>query len=341
MSALDRVLVARTDKLGDFMLTWPALALLRAALPKARIDLLVTRAVEEIARACPYIDCVIVDRGQALKSIAAEVREPRYEAAVALFVTGRVGMTLLAARVPYRLGPATKAAQVCFNHRLVQRRSRSDQPEHAYNSDLIRRLLGDFDLTVPPEPHPPYLAFARDTLETVRSALCARYAVAAEARLIVVHPGSGGSANNLSTEQYAGLANALASSEPLQILVTAGPGERAQAAALAGQITAHRAVVHDSCDGLLAFARVLALADVFISGSTGPLHIAGALDIRTAAFYPRRRSSTALRWQTTNSPARRLAFSPPAAAAETDMSAIDIQAAAAEINAGFLHDLQR
>jgi ADP-heptose:LPS heptosyltransferase len=86
----------------------------------------------------------------------------------------------------------------------------------------------------------------------------------------------------------------------------------------------------------VAFARCLQYADVFISGSTGPLHIAGALDCRTAAFYPRRRSASALRWQTTNSPDRRLAFSPPDSAEEGDMGAIDVDTAADEIATRFL-----
>ncbi|MCK5667388.1 MAG: hypothetical protein KAI17_28065, partial [Thiotrichaceae bacterium] len=53
-----------------------------------------------------------------------------------------------------------------------------------------------------------------------------------------------------------------------------------------------------------------AISDLFISGSTGPLHIAGALNIPTVAFYSARRSATALRWQTLNQGNRRLAFMP-------------------------------
>jgi ADP-heptose:LPS heptosyltransferase len=62
------------------------------------------------------------------------------------------------------------------------------------------------------------------------------------------------------------------------------------------------------------------------------LHIAGALNRPTAAFYPRRRSATALRWQTINEESRRLAFSPPPQADENDMSEIDIERAARAIN---------
>jgi len=83
-----------------------------------------------------------------------------------------------------------------------------------------------------------------------------------------------------------------------------------------------------SKQGLVDFARHLAFADLFVSGSTGPLHLAAALDRPTAAFYPRRRSSTALRWQTVNAEERRLAFMPPETAEESDMGSIDVNAAA-------------
>ena len=75
---------------------------------------------------------------------------------------------------------------------------------------------------------------------------------------------------------------------------------------------------------------------LFISGSTGPLHIAGALDVPTAAFYPRRRSATSLRWQTLNSEENRLGFMPPADADEQAMQRIDIDAAAKQITDKFL-----
>jgi hypothetical protein len=60
------------------------------------------------------------------------------------------------------------------------------------------------------------------------------------------------------------------------------------------------------------------------------------LNVPTAAFYTRRRSATALRWQTLNSPEKRLAFWPPSGADECDMNRIDVVKAAAEISRKFL-----
>jgi len=52
----------------------------------------------------------------------------------------------------------------------------------------------------------------------------------------------------------------------------------------------------------------IACSDLFIAGSTGPLHIAGALNKKTVGFYPSKKSSTSLRWQTINNFHKRLSI---------------------------------
>lgn len=75
-------------------------------------------------------------------------------------------------------------------------------------------------------------------------------------------------------------------------------------------------------------AKTLDATDGLIAGSTGPLHIAGCLDMATVGFYPAKRSATSLRWQTCNHEDRRLAFSPPQGNdSATDMGLIDLDAA--------------
>jgi ADP-heptose:LPS heptosyltransferase len=331
-----RILVTRTDKLGDFMLTWPALDLLRRALPAAHITVLVGEGAAPMARACPVVDEVLVDRGQPVSELADVVRQGRFDAAIVLFSTWRIALAVRRAGVPYRLAPATKLAQVLFNNRLVQRRSQSIKPEHAYNVDLILRFLDDHGLSVPDAPVGPYLSFSPSVLAETSSRLGHAYGIPEQALRVIVHPGSGGSASTLPADGFARLVSRLTSTRPVFVMVTAGPGEESQARAVRDRIRGHSAAVHVSSDGLIEFARVLATADLFLSGSTGPLHIAGAIDVPTAAFYPRRRSSTALRWQTTNQPRHRLAFSPPDTAGESEMTAIDLDAAASAISQCFL-----
>lgn len=335
-----KLLVVRTDKLGDFMLTWPALALLKASLPQAEIHLLAREYTRPMAGLCPWVDDIMLlpegssEFGNWL-TLVQRLRAQHYDAVITLFSSGTIATACLAARIPYRLAPATKLAQVFYNHRLRQRRSRSEKPEWEYNVDLVRRFLADQRMAEAALPAAPYLKFPAEASTELRQNFCREHGVDAQMRLVLIHPGSGGSASNLSLEQYAALAAALHSAHPLHFVIGCGPGEDFKAETLAALLETRPHTILRA-GGIVDYARHIAAMDLFISGSTGPLHVAGALDVPTAAFYPRRRSATPLRWQTLNTPSRRLAFTPEITAEESDMSGVDLAAAAQAISRQFL-----
>ena len=336
-----KILVVRNDKLGDFMLSFPAFALLKSSLPASHVYALVPEYTRDMAEACNWIDEVLVDKCQnqglvANGELLRLFKQHRFDAIITLYSTTRIGVCAFAARIPYRLAPATKLAQLFYNHRLKQRRSRSEKPEHAYNSDLVIQFCRDNDIEISNPPIPPLLQFEPATISRLRVDFCKQHKISPHHLLIFIHPGSGGSARNLSTEQYADLARQLSSTAGHVIIISAGPGEYDNAHQLAGLLPYTPHVVYESRAGLKQFAEHIQLADLFLGGSTGPIHVAGALDRPTVAFYPRRRSATSLRWQTLNSPERRLAFSPPEEADEEDMSKIDMAKTAKLISEYYL-----
>ena len=341
-----KILVVRNDKLGDFMLAWPVFALLRHYLPEANITALVPEYTSPIAEICPWIDQVLVDTGGSPLDMAMKMRRLHFDAMLSLFSTTRVALSGLLAGLPYRLAPATKLAQVVYNHRLVQRRSRSEKPEYAYNLDLAWKMLFDLGAIpsskhsqenhgdwLPPELSRPLLSVT-DNSDSIRHDFRKTHGLTDDQRLVFIHPGSGGSANTLRARQYSQLANRIRSLKGnTTFVITAGPGELALAREVTAGINAP-CTVYESNQGLLEFVRTLQCADLFIGASSGPLHIAGALNLNTAAFYPGHRSATPLRWQTLNAPERRLAFIPPVETARL-VDTIDIDQAAMDICAHF------
>lgn len=345
-----RLLVVRNDKLGDFMLAWPALACLKTADPAPHVSVLVPGYTAPLARQCPWVDEVLLDPGEdagreAQRELLSTLRAGRFDALLTLFSTPRIGWLGWRAGIPLRLAPATKWAQLFYNRRVTQRRSRSEKPEYVYNLELAEALLDALGLAVPPRPAPPFWPLPPGTRDAERARLVDELALEASSPWVFLHPGSGGSAVNLTLAQYADLVAAVASrldaadTTPPHWVLTAGPGEEAAADRLRERlaeagIAAHRLPARHGIDD---FARCLSAADLFIAGSTGPLHIAGALDRPTAGFYPSRRSATPLRWQTCNAEAHRLAFCPPEGAGERDMASIDLEAAAGRIAERLLH----
>jgi ADP-heptose:LPS heptosyltransferase len=307
-----KILVIRNDKIGDFMLAWPSFALLKKQYPDTEITALVPEYTAPLARQCEWIDEVLIDQRQDkfiddIQSLTIKIKNNNYDVSISLFSEIRTAVALWLAGVKTRIGPATKLAQILLNKKLKQNRSRSLKPEHEYNLDLVRYFIKLNNQEPVTLQHPPYLNFDQTETERIKTTLHSEHAISLDTNLAIIHPGTGGSAINLPLKDYAELANCIAATKKVYFIITAGPGELENAKYLSTLLdTPHH--IHYSKGNIVDFCKFVSIVDIFISGSTGPLHIAGALNIRTVAFYPSRKSATSLRWQTLNDPNKRLAF---------------------------------
>lgn len=312
---LSKILVIRNDKLGDFMLAWPSFQALRQLFPEARIYALVPAYTSPMAEICPWIDEVILDNDQhglsGIIKTTAHLKAYNFDAALCLHSTPRIALALLLAGIPQRFAPASRIDQMFYNHTLTQRRSRSEKPEYEYNTDLALFMGRHFGVNGNYSLNPPLLSFPAEEIEQIKKSFFVEHSIEQDRKLVFVHAGSGGSATNLSIEQYAKIIHLLSNNPALFFVLTAGPGEEKLNEKLSQLITDCDHVIYHSDKGIVAFAKTCTIASVFISGSTGTLHAAGALNIPTAAFYPARKSATALRWQTLNKREHRLAFTLP------------------------------
>ncbi|ENM3771502.1 glycosyltransferase family 9 protein, partial [Vibrio cholerae] len=232
---MKKLLVIRNDKIGDFMLAWPSFAMLKASLPDCHITALVPKYTAALAELCPWIDAVIIDPGQQAdkaqhKQLVQIVKAQQFDASINLFSTMYNALLVWKARIPYRLAPATKLAQIFYQHRIKQKRSQSAKPEYEYNLDLVRAFLRDIGQPII-EPNPPYLTFPAEQLAAQRIKLAEQLELNPAKAWLFVHAGSGGSANNLSLAQYCELVTGVMD-EHKQVVLTAGPGEEEKAAQL-------------------------------------------------------------------------------------------------------------
>ncbi|MFV1983443.1 MAG: glycosyltransferase family 9 protein [Thiohalomonadales bacterium] len=325
----ESILICRTDKLGDFVLSLPAFLLIKKALPKTKIIALTQEYTKPIAELCDGIDEIITvpKASSALTTIKNTVRiiKPlKVDVSISLFTTATLAIGLFISKIRFRVAPATKIDQLFYNFRLRQRRSQSLKPEFEYNLDLVKYYL-DFNKNKYENSFErPTIKFQPDIINNTKQLFCTEFDINKSTKLIFVHVGSGGSANNLSPTQYADLINQLTEKFQATFVLCEGPEDTENVEKTISLLKSENFVRYISNQGLLEFTKHIAMADFFISGSTGPLHLAGALDIPTAGFYPNRRSATSTRWKTLNSVNNFLAFSPNLKNSE-DMSNINME----------------
>ncbi len=290
--AIERLLVVRNDRLGDLVLTLPALAAARHALPATRISVLVSSYTAPLLVDSPYVDEVIEDDGQDSGwSLGRRLRTHQFDAAVVIHTTTRNCLAVWAAGVARRCFWAYKPASFLLGSRRVWlHRSRPPIHESAFALAFLERLMG----------------------RTVRATLPLRFDIAAsigaqmetrisadlgrEGPLFGVHPGNGQSAYNWSVHRYAALVGRLA--EHGRVVVTGGRGERPILEAIrSAQSVRHRGrlVCYDDLQ-LLELAALIAKMNVLTVSSTGPMHLGGLLGTPLVALFSSHPSQSAVKW---------------------------------------------
>ena len=302
------ILLVRNDKMGDLILSIPAISWLRKNLPNAKLVWLVKKELRDLAILCHHVDDVICD--DSFRSIMSKINAYQFDIALTFFSTFRIGYLINKAKIPIRLAPKTKLAQFFYNHKILQKRSRSQKPEYEYNTELVSELFKILQIqNIIDIDKPPYIKLDDIKNNRIKREFTKKYQIYNEKKIIFIHPGTGGSSNTLSIEDYSKICIGLRSFDNYNFIIHHSVDDERVANNLISKLPKNISVTKISpTKDKIEMVKNISVCDLFISGSTGPLHIAGALNKKTVGFYPSKKSSTSLRWQTINDFDKRLDF---------------------------------
>lgn len=288
-----RVLIVRNDRLGDLVLALPLLQGLKDA--GAFVGVLASPYAAPLLKADPRVDALVEDGADAWRALRAQ----RFDSALVLLANARNAWTVLRAGIPQRFGPSARACSLLFNRRLSLRRGQGWTHESELNFGYGRAL----GLQGPvPEPRVHLGAAALKSAKRWLS----QHGPQGPGPLVILHPGSRGSAQPWPVERFAALGRELKARHQARLLVSGGPGDEEAVADCAKALPGVARLGGELA--LPAFAALLGLADLFVAGSTGPLHLAAAQGTPVLGLYPPLRAMSPLRWAPRGS--RRAVLSP-------------------------------
>lgn len=298
-----RVLISRTDRIGDVVLALPLCGLLKRRLG-AHVTLLVRGYTRPVLEASEHVDAIVDwDEGLNETERRALVGDARPDVMLHVFPRPEIARAGWAARVPQRVGTSRRLYHWIYCNRL-ERLSRKGSALHEaqLNVHLARSLLGDVTALTPEALAP---------LGRLRPRVHVPIALAPFVRrdrfVLVLHPKSGGSAREWPLAHYRALVDALPAGR-FRVLIT---GSREEAAGMRGWLDALPPHAHD-LTGRATLAELIALlaaVDGVVAASTGPLHLAAALGTRALGLYAPTRPIHAERWAPLGE--RATAISPP------------------------------
>jgi ADP-heptose:LPS heptosyltransferase len=284
-----RLCLLRTDRLGDTVLTLPAIADLRASIPEAHVELVCGPGLAPLLALAEGLDGV---RPWKAGTCTAGLRR-RWAAegcAGAALLNGpaNVAVALWRAGVPVRAGRGRKWYSVLFNQRDAGRYTARGIHEAEANRAIVATLVNGLGRT-PLRASAPARLRLDESLRQRGAAVLAAAGLPSGSHPVVLQPGSGGSSLDWPAESMIAVGRRL-QAEGVPVAVHLGPGDHRLTELSAG-------LPHFGHDlDLPGLAAVLSHAACLVGNSTGPLHLAAALGRPVVGLYPRVRSLTPERW---------------------------------------------
>jgi ADP-heptose:LPS heptosyltransferase len=254
---------------------------LKKRFPNSEIAYLAAPDPAQIAPFVPYVDRWVADGDKAgrlgLIQLARVLKSSNFDCSLELKPTPRTAAAAFLAKVEIRIGTARRAYSVLYNRRVDVHRRGSGK----HQGDLDLELLGPLGIAS---------SGILPRLE-LTSAVAAKAKILVGAgigRYIVIHPGSGGSAPNWPLDYYRRLAVMIIQSAGRRVVVTGNNDPL-------GKFDERCLDLNGKTD-MEGLAGVVAGADLFISGSTGPMHLADSLGTRCMPFFIRHSVIGPERW---------------------------------------------
>jgi heptosyltransferase-3 len=286
-----RILIVRPDRIGDVVLTTPLVRALREAYPGAFLAALVRPYTRAVLEGNPHLDLLIEDdfegrdRGVVgLVRLAARVRAQHFDTSLLVLPTARHAWLAVLAGIRNRVGVGRKPYEVLTGTRPAGRdRDHPVRHEADYCLDLARALgVAATDIT------PEVFLRPEEKAEGLRAL---ELGAGPRPPVVMVHPGSGHSAPNWERATYSVLVDRLAARGDIVVVVSpeteGAKVDRPRAPTvrpLPGPLT------------LREFMGALSNADVLVSSSTGPMHLAAAMGIPCVALFCPRVACSPARW---------------------------------------------
>jgi ADP-heptose:LPS heptosyltransferase len=280
-----RILVLRLERIGDLLMTLPALADLRTLAPGAEIDLVVGSWNADLARAVDPVTRVLSldaawlareTQGQTLPSLVRAARRWRhvpYDLAINFEPDIRSNLLLAASGAGWTAGYRSGGGGALLDVSI-------DYDTRAHTTDNARRLVSViFDAAVPDEISPT-LVVPADAHENASRLLATR-----GRPLIGVHVSGGRAVKQWPPERFADVARRLVETAGATIVLTGGTADRNLVDVVRTALPPSHVIDIAGHADLLTLGGILERLDLLITGDTGPMHLAIAVGTPVVAVF--------------------------------------------------------
>jgi len=299
-SANFKILIIRLDRVGDLVLSLPAIEALRRRFPQARISVMTRPYTKDLLEGHPLIDEVIPydyqKRGRhafgaGYFRLLREIVKHRFDAAVVLHPGIRSSLIPFLCAIPHRIGYRDVNSWL-LTRTVKDERHAGQKHESRYAMDLVSVLGVDpgVPLSLPAIGVDPS---ARDRI----SELLQKHGGGPKEKIIALHPGASCPSKRWPKENFRSFAEKILKEFSFRVVLI-GAKEEKPAASFIVKDLGSRVLNLAGQLSLKELAALLSRCEVLVSNDSGPVHVAAAVGTRVISLFGRNQAGlSAQRWK--------------------------------------------
>jgi len=286
-TTFNNILIIRTDRIGDVVLTTPAIKALRQAYPTARISILVTPATFDLVNGNPYLDEILVDDREGKHKglfgflrLVGEIKLKKFDLTIIFHTKRRYNLACCLARIPHRLGYKNNKFGSLLTHPLNDTRALGEKHEAQYCMEVLK-VIGiennDLDVFVPVQKEAEIWAqnwMQENNLKPNE--------------FITIHPGSSDQAKCWPTANFALLMDRLLANYTLKIVLIGAQQTFPTSEEILRQTRKASEIINlTGKTSLSQTASLLRRSRLLISNDSGPVHLAAGVGGSVISIFMR------------------------------------------------------
>ena len=283
---MKRILIARTDRIGDVLLSTPVFRAVREVCPTSHIAILVRPYAEDIVSGNPYIDEVIVyDKDGIHKSwlgtflFALRLRRKKFDTAIILHPTNRIHIITALAGIPARIG-FNKKLGFLLTKKIPHTKQFGEKHEMEYTLDVIRAV------GIRPSHKVLYFPISRNICKKMEGYL-GKTNVGGGGIFVAINPSASCPSKRWPIDYFARLADELVERAGAKIILISAADDKIYASEMLGKMKHKEALDFSGRTTVAELGALLRHCSLLISNDSGPVHIAAAVGTPVISIFGR------------------------------------------------------
>lgn len=312
---IGNILLLRLRRIGDVVLTTPAVALLKRRFPGASLTYLVEDPYRRLVEGAPALDRVIVvparQGPREFARLIRAVRRERFDGLIDFHGGPRAAWITFASGARLKVGYAIRRKGFLYDV-TIPRAGEGGAPIHSVRNhvNLVRAFEGAVaarvgggpalaprppidEAGIPPLELPP----ARPEEAEKVAAILGAAAAPGATRLVVVHIGAGNAFRDWGAANIAELARLLAGLPGLKVATIGAESDREREGAIAQALPQGAVLPLAGRLNLIEIRELIARAALYVGPDSGPMHIAASTATPIVAYFGPTRPAVFAPWR--------------------------------------------